>query len=146
MNTPLSQSETQAELEKIYSVRFAGLEAYRDKVWHVLVNEFFSRWIKPEHSVLDLGCGYCEFINNVTSAEKFAMDLNPSARSRVSPETGFIEQDCSAPCPLPEDSLDVVFSVTSLNIFRQRRRCRRPCSRHIVASNRAHISSRWARM
>ena len=110
MNSSIPQSETQSELERIYSVRFSGLEAYRNKVWNVLVNEFFSRWIKPEDSVLDLGCGYCEFINNVTAAQKFAMDLNPSARQRVSRDTRFIEQDCSAPWPLANDSLNVVFS------------------------------------
>jgi SAM-dependent methyltransferase len=110
MHPSLPQSEAQAELERIYSIRFAGLEAYRDKVWSVLVNEFFSRWIKPEDSVLDLGCGYGEFINNVTAARKFAMDLNPSARGRVARDTRFIEQDCSASWPLPDDSLDLVFS------------------------------------
>jgi SAM-dependent methyltransferase len=110
MNPSLPQSETQAELERIYSVRFSGLEAYRNKVWNVLVNEFFSQWIKPGDSVLDLGCGYCEFINNLTAAQKFAMDLNPSARDRVSRDTRFIEQDCSAPWPLANDSLNVVFS------------------------------------
>jgi SAM-dependent methyltransferase len=110
MNSSLPQSETQAELERIYSVRFSGLEAYRNRVWNVLVNKFFSRWIRPEDCVLDLGCGYCEFINNITAAQKFAMDLNPSARDRVSRNTRFIEQDCSAPWPLPDDSLDIIFS------------------------------------
>jgi SAM-dependent methyltransferase len=110
MNSSVPQSETQAELERIYSARFSGLEAYRNKVWNVLVNEFFSRWIRPEDSVLDLGCGYCEFINNVTAAQKFAMDLNPSAKDHVSFDTRLLEQDCSAPWPLPADSLDVVFS------------------------------------
>jgi SAM-dependent methyltransferase len=110
MSSSLPQSETQSGLEKIYSVRFSGLEAYRNNVWTVLVNQFFSRWISPEDSVLDLGCGYCEFINNVSAAQKFAMDLNPSARERVSRATRLIEQDCSAPWPLPDDSLDIVFS------------------------------------
>jgi SAM-dependent methyltransferase len=110
MNSSLPQSETQTELERIYSVRFSGLEAYRNRVWNVLVNKFFSRWIRPEDCVLDLGCGYCEFINNITAAQKFAMDLNPSARDRVSRNTRFIEQDCSTPWPLPDDSLDIIFS------------------------------------
>jgi SAM-dependent methyltransferase len=110
MSSSLPQSETQSGLEKIYSVRFSGLEAYRNNVWTVLVNQFFSRWISTEDSVLDLGCGYCEFINNVSAAQKFAMDLNPSARERVSRATRLIEQDCSAPWPLPDNSLDIVFS------------------------------------
>lgn len=76
----------------------------------MLASEFFVRWIHPDQSVLDLGCGYCEFINNVAAAKKFAMDLNPSARDHVSGDIRLIEQDCSAPWPLPTDCLDAVFS------------------------------------
>lgn len=109
MSTLVPQPELQAELERIYSVRFSGLESYRNRVWQVLVR-FFSRWIDAGDSVLDLGCGYCEFINNVNVAEKFAMDLNPAAKARVSRDARFIEQDCSTPWPLASQSLDVVFS------------------------------------
>ncbi len=110
MNPTLPQSATQAELERIYTVRFSGAEAYRNSVWNVLANRFFSRWIKPGDAVLDLGCGYCEFINNVRAAEKYGMDLNPKARERMARGSRLFEQDCSAPWPLPDDSLDVVFS------------------------------------
>jgi SAM-dependent methyltransferase len=110
MNTSLSQSTLSTELQRIYSLRFSGLEIYRNKVWRTLVSEFFSRWIEPSHSVLDLGCGYCEFINNVTAGKKFAMDLNPSARERVHSDTKFFEQDCSSFWPLSDNSLHLVFT------------------------------------
>ncbi|MBV9267430.1 MAG: class I SAM-dependent methyltransferase [Acidobacteriaceae bacterium] len=80
------------------------------RIWRVLVEDFFSQWVQPSHSVLDLGAGYCEFINNVTAARRFAMDLNPSARSLVSPGTEFIEQDCSLRWQIPDKSLDIVFT------------------------------------
>jgi SAM-dependent methyltransferase len=100
----------QEELRRIYSARFSGIEAYRNEVWRVLTSNFFSTWIKPEHSVLDVGCGYGEFINNVEARERFAMDLNPAAKDHVSPSVQLIEQDCSAPWPVRNDTLDVVFS------------------------------------
>lgn len=99
-----------AELERIYSARFSGIETYRNEVWHVLVSTFFSRWVEASHSVLDLGCGYGEFINNVVATKKFAMDLNPSAKDRVRSDIVLLEQDCSAEWPLADNSLDVVFS------------------------------------
>ncbi len=114
MGSVLQQPELQVDLEKIYSARFSGLEAYRNKVWQVLVNDFFSRWIKPDASVLDLGCGYCEFINNVTAAGKFAMDLNPAAKDRVARGIHFLQQDCSATWPLQDNSLDAVFTSNFL--------------------------------
>ena len=67
----------QEELRRTYSIRFQGLEEYRNKIWKILVENFFGRWIPVDSSVLDLGCGYGEFINNVTANERHAMDLNP---------------------------------------------------------------------
>ena len=100
----------QAELQTIYANRFSGSEAYRDQVWKILTKDFFSRWILPSHSVLDLGCGYGEFINNVRAAQKFGMDLNPTSKTRLAPYVTLFEQDCSARWPLPDNSLDIVFT------------------------------------
>lgn len=104
------QAEIPAQLETIYSNRFEGLEKYRNEVWKILVSQFFSQWIKPEDSILDLGCGYGEFINNVNAAKRFAMDLNPATKRRLHPSVHFLEQDCSSPWPLPPNSLDLVFT------------------------------------
>jgi non-ribosomal peptide synthetase component F len=41
-----------------------------------LVTEFFSRFVPEDALVLDLGCGYGEFINNVRCRERYGMDLN----------------------------------------------------------------------
>ena len=60
--------------------------------------------------LLDLGCGYGEFINTLSCREKLAMDLNPDASQFVSPEVKFLLQDCSARWPLEDNSLDVVFT------------------------------------
>lgn len=106
----ITPSELGAELQRIYRIRFSGREAYRAEVWRILVSQFFSQWLKPSHAVLDLGCGYGEFINNVSAAKRFAIDLNPSAREHLAPDITFLEQDCSAPWALPDDSLDIVFT------------------------------------
>jgi SAM-dependent methyltransferase len=110
MKSYSSHSELPTDLQNIYAARFATLEDYRTRVWQVLTAEFFSQWVKPADSVLDLGCGYGEFINNIKAREKFAMDLNPSARDRVAPDVRLLQQDCSLPWPLADDSLDVVFT------------------------------------
>ena len=98
------------ELERIYGRRFDDHILYRDQVWKLLTSEFFSKYVSPEDCLLDLGCGYGEFINNISCARKFAMDLNPGARERLRPEVQFIEQDCSLPWDLPENSLDLIFT------------------------------------
>jgi SAM-dependent methyltransferase len=106
----ISQAEIQSQLQIIYSNRFEGLAHYLNEVWKVLVRHFFSRWVRPDQTILDLGCGYGEFINNVNTAKKFAMDLNPTTKNRLRPDVQFLEQDCSAPWPLPTNSLDIIFT------------------------------------
>ena len=110
MDRSIAESELKNELQRIYQIRFSGQEEYRNNVWRVLVSDFFSQWPATRGSVLDLGCGYCEFIRNVPAKEKFGMDLNPSARDRMPPGSRFLEQDCSTSWPLPDHSLDLVFT------------------------------------
>jgi len=99
-----------AELQRVYKRRFDAHIEYRTQVWRVLTSRFFARLVPAGATVLDLGCGYGEFINNIQCAHKYAMDLNPEAAKYVSQEVKFISQDCSQPWQLPEDSLDIVFT------------------------------------
>jgi SAM-dependent methyltransferase len=97
-------------LSKIYEKRFSGHENYRDRVWKILINKFFSKWIKSADHILDLGCGYGEFINNVRCEVRYAMDLNPKTKSLLQQETIFYEQDCSNSWEIDPNSLDLVFT------------------------------------
>lgn len=103
-------ANTPQELSLIYHRRFARTMEYRNRVWQVLTREFFQRWISPEATVLDLGCGYGEFINNIQARERMGMDMNPDVARQLAPGVKFLRQDCSLPWPIPPDSLDVVFT------------------------------------
>jgi SAM-dependent methyltransferase len=98
------------ELRRIYGARFEKNLAYRRRVWEVLVREFFQSYVPPMAAVLDLGCGYGEFINTIQCTRKLAMDLNPDAPRFLSPEVQFLPQDCSMPWQCGDQSLDVVFT------------------------------------
>jgi SAM-dependent methyltransferase len=66
----------------LYRIRFS--EADRDsklKIWKVLCEDFFSRYVKPTDLVLDIACGYGEFINNIRAAEKHGVDINSDTAS-----------------------------------------------------------------
>ena len=103
------QAHLPADLQQLYETRFAEQSGYRKRIWEVLC-PFFSRWISAEAAVLDLGCGWCEFINAVTCRRKFAMDLNPDAERHALPEVKVLQQDCSEAWQLEDETLDVVFS------------------------------------
>jgi SAM-dependent methyltransferase len=98
-----------SDLEQIYKSRFAGKSVYRRRVWQVLV-AYFTRWIPQNATVLDLGCGYCEFINHVQAGLKYGMDLNPGVLSHADPGVNILQQDCSEPWTISPGSLDVVFT------------------------------------
>jgi SAM-dependent methyltransferase len=102
-----------ADLDAIYKTRFRDQGEYRKKVWSTLT-DYFSRWIPSDSVVLDLGCGYCEFINQVQCSVKFGMDLNPEARKRASADVQILEQDCSKPWSVPPASLTTVFTSNFL--------------------------------
>jgi len=45
-------------------------------VWEVL-NEYLARWIPADAHVLEIGAGYCHWINGVRAARRVAVDLWP---------------------------------------------------------------------
>jgi SAM-dependent methyltransferase len=98
------------DLRRIYAARFAANAAYRRAVWRILIDDFFSQWLRPTDAVLDLGCGYGEFINQVRASRRLAMDLNPDAPARLEPAVECLLQDCSQPWAVPDGTLDVVFT------------------------------------
>lgn len=105
----LMSAHSPAELSKIYQTRFAEQSDYRRKVWEVLCG-YFSKWISPDATVLDLGCGYCEFINAVHARRKFAMDLNPDTRQLAASNVDVLLQDCSSDWSIAPNSLDAIFT------------------------------------
>jgi hypothetical protein len=75
----VSALQLQQELDLGYTRRFGSTAAYRQRVWSLLTREFFQRYVPTDGSVLDLGCGWGEFINHVRAGRRFGMDLNPSS-------------------------------------------------------------------
>jgi hypothetical protein len=101
------------DLQKEYQRRFRPLQTYRQKVWNVLALEFFQTYVAPDAAVLDLGCGWGEFINQIQAARRLGMDLNPDSTLHLDPAVEFFQQDCSLPWPLAENSLDGICRANS---------------------------------
>ncbi len=72
-------------LETIYRRRFGREVAFRNKMWSALCRRFFQRFISTNATVLEVGAGYCEFINNIQAKHKLALDLNPDTARYAAP-------------------------------------------------------------
>jgi SAM-dependent methyltransferase len=97
-------------LQSIYQERFEGTEPQRAVVWQALSRCFFKSYVKPSDAVVDVGAGYCEFLNAIEAKTKYALDLNPSTSKHAGPDVRVLAQDVAAPWTLESASVDVVFS------------------------------------
>ena len=66
----------QDKLAALYRNRFPQQELERKAaIWDVLCRHYFQRFVPPGATVVDLACGYGEFINHIDAGEKVAVDL-----------------------------------------------------------------------
>jgi SAM-dependent methyltransferase len=101
-------------VQQQYRQRFTPASDYRNNLWDVLCKDFFQPYIASGSVLLDLGCGWGEFSNNIVAGKKYAMDMNPDAADRLNDDVELILQDCSQTWPLQDDSLDVLFTSNFL--------------------------------
>jgi SAM-dependent methyltransferase len=98
------------ELQKIYRHRFNAADLpFRVELWKTLCQHFFSRYVRPTDTVVDVGAGYCEFINHIPGRRKIAIDLNPDVRRFAAPGVEVINEPCTNLTSLPAASANVVF-------------------------------------
>ena len=103
------------DLTELYRNRFdEAARAQKARIWDVLYTRVFGKWIRPEDTVLDLGAGYCEFINSARAQRRIAVDLNPDAANFVAPGVELHTTSASKLDFLADDSVDVAFSSNFL--------------------------------
>src|SRR5512140_177595 len=74
------------KLDVLYANRFAPEEeAFKSRVWEILWRRVFSRYIRPEDVLVDVGGGYCELSNAAVARRRIVVDLNPRAQGHAAP-------------------------------------------------------------
>lgn len=112
------------DLSRIYKSRFSntGLEK-RDRVWKILCQEFFQSHVPPNSAVLDLACGYGEFVNNIVAAKKYGVDLNPDAPAHLASDVNFRLAAAHDLSHIGDDTLDRVFTSNFLEHLPDKAAC-----------------------
>jgi len=96
--------------QKIYGHRWdtADLREVR-RVWNTLVESFFQPLIGDNKTVLDIGCGFCHFLNAIKASEKWGVDANEATASFAAPDVRLIISDDLRLLELPDAYFDRVF-------------------------------------
>lgn len=117
LNSSIHQSDHRAmraatqSTDRLYQTRFSEQEQIRKReIWRVLCRSFFQQYIRDNDVVLDLGAGYCEFINHICCGTKYAVDLNPDTPAHASRDVHVIKTTSSSLHMLADGSVDVVFA------------------------------------
>lgn len=81
----------------------------RKVVWKEIVS-YLKEYIPENGTVLDIGAGYCDFINNVNSKEKIALDYSPDFKKYANSNVRTIQSSVTSMVELSNSSVNVVFA------------------------------------
>jgi len=98
------------DVQSIYARRFHPDLQFRIEMWKILCRDFFQRYIDANDRVLEIGAGYCEFINNIQAASKVVVDINPDVKSYASQNVEIVNSSASRMSAIPDNSVNTVFA------------------------------------
>lgn len=139
----------------IYRVRFSGEELRKQRELWGPIAQFLQRYVPPGGAVLDLGAGFCHFINNIRSEKKIAVDINEeNLRAFADPDVRCIVSEGSNLSGVASSSIDTAFASNVYEHFQSREavaasfaevhRALRPGGRFVIMQpNFAHCSKSY---
>jgi SAM-dependent methyltransferase len=100
-------------MSEYYETRYT-FDSGRIKVWKAIA-EYLQQFVGEDaNCVLDLGAGYCDFINNIKARERLAVDTNPAASQFCHPDVKFYCASVNDLSVLHANSIDALFASNLL--------------------------------
>jgi len=99
------------DVKKLYDTRFTTFERIRKvALWRILCRDFLQGYISKDDTVVDVGAGNCEFINNIRASRKFAVDINKDVKKKANSDVKVkIATVKYIGNIFPRNSIDVIF-------------------------------------
>jgi ubiquinone/menaquinone biosynthesis C-methylase UbiE len=85
----------------------------RAVVWREIVR-FLTPFLNNTHTVLDLGAGYCDFINNLQVPERIAVDMSPDFANFAGKDVRTVRSEVTDLSAVQSNTVDVVFASNLL--------------------------------
>jgi len=95
--------------ESYHDTRFT-FDDRREILWKALCDFWFSRYVDNKSVILELGAGYCHFINNISGKTKYALDLWDGVTKFAKPDVKSIVGSASELSSIENHSVDFVFA------------------------------------
>jgi len=103
------------QLSKLYKSRFPEQTLERkNAIWRVICNDYFQRFVTHENLVVDIACGYGEFLNNIKAGEKIGIDLNPDSANFLDGNVKFFNDNAMAVAQITGGKANVIFASNFL--------------------------------
>jgi SAM-dependent methyltransferase len=101
--------ETSRIMRGYHESRFTE-DRRRDVLWQTLWRNFFRRRVSENACVLDLGCGYGQFINNVIARRRIAIDSWPGFSAHLAPGVEAITGNVTDLSMIEDGAVDYAFA------------------------------------
>jgi SAM-dependent methyltransferase len=100
-----------SETANYLDIRFSEKDRQKkERIWKVLCNGFFQQFVGKDQTVLDMGAGTCEFINNIVCKKKYALDIHKDSTRYANQDVIVLTgQSAMASEFFQEEKVDVVF-------------------------------------
>lgn len=98
------------DVKAIYNRRFSPDQVFREKMWALLCHDFFQKLVPEDSTILEIGAGYCEFINNIRAKRKIALDKNPDVEFHADKGVEVIISESEKIELLASASVNIVFT------------------------------------
>ena len=105
-------NETQTRAEQAADNAYIGAYPFmksRRAIWREIV-AYVRRDAGEVETIVELGPGYCDFINSFPANKKFAFDLNPDMQRFAEDDVDLRIGDARRLTELPAESVDLVFA------------------------------------
>ena len=97
-------------IKRLYRARFEEEHLpEKNAIWKVLCEYFFQKYIAVDSTVLDIGAGYCEFINNIRCGTKYAIDLNDDTAGYAATDVKVFKCPSTDLSAFEDSTVDVCF-------------------------------------